>query len=151
MPSKNIEMDIKSVFSIFGDKLTFISSVIINSKILTSNFASSEQSHFSMQALFIIHFLKVKENQVFFEDEICLKQRGNNIPLKHRSVTDNIFINELRAFYISMMRNPLFRFAAIRKLIKATFIETPRLLIRSKIENRSANVKSFFYRLCLLL
>ena len=139
-------MDIKSVFSIFGDKLTFISSVIINSKILSLNFASSKPKSFQYASLIYNSISKSKRKaSIFFEDEICLKQRGNNIPLKYRSVTDNIFINELRAFYISMMRNPLFRFAAIRKLIKATFIETPRLLIRSKIENRSANVKSFFF------
>ena len=99
MPSKNIEMDIKSVFSIFGDKLTFISSVIINSKILTSNFASSEPKSFQYASLIYNSFSKSKKKiKYFFEDEICLKQRGNNIPLKHRSVTDNIFINELRAF-----------------------------------------------------
>ena len=146
MPSKNIEMDIKSVFSIFGDKLTFISSVIINSKILSLNFASSKPKSFQYASLIYNSISKSKRKaSIFFEDEICLKQRGNNIPLKYRSVTDNIFINELRAFYISMIHNPLFRFAAIRKLIQATFIDTPRLLIRSKIEGRSANVKSFFF------
>tara|TARA_B100000886_G_scaffold340029_1_gene307542 strand:+ start:1275 stop:2240 length:966 start_codon:yes stop_codon:yes gene_type:complete len=140
------EIDIKYVYSNLSEKLSFISSVIVNSSKLSIDYSSSEPKSFQYASLIYNSFSKSKRKaSIFFEKKICLKQRGNNIPLKHRSVTDNIFINELRAFYISMMRNPLFRFAAIRKLIKATFIETPRLLIRSKIENRSANVKSFFF------
>tara|TARA_B100000925_G_C22002838_1_gene472150 strand:+ start:1900 stop:2865 length:966 start_codon:yes stop_codon:yes gene_type:complete len=139
------EIDIKYVFSNLSEKLSFISSVIVNSRKLLFDYSSSEPKSFQYASL-IYNSISKSERKVniFFEAKVCLKQRGNNIPSKHRSVTDNIFINELRAFYISMMRNPSFRFSSIQKLLKATFIYTPRLLIRSKIEGRSASVKSFF-------
>lgn len=140
------EMDIKYVFSNLSEKLSFISSVIVNSSKLSIDYSSVEPKSFQYSSLIYNSLSKSKRKaSIFFEKKICLKQRGNNVLYEDRSVTDNIFINELRAFYISMTHNPLFRFAAIRKLIQATFIETPRLLIRSKIEDRSANVKSFFF------
>ena len=140
------EIDIKYVFSNLSEKLSFISSVIINSRKLSFDYSSSEPKSFQYASLIYNSISKSKRKvNIFFEDKVCLKQRGNNVLYEDRSITDNIFINELRAFYISMIHNPLFRFAAIRKLIQATFIETPRLIIRSKVEGRSAKVKSFFF------
>lgn len=145
LPKKDLELDIKSIFSIFGDKLTYISSIIVNNKILSEDYASSKPKSFQYASLIYNSISKCSRKvNIFFEHKVCLKQRGNNIPIKDRSITDNIFINEIRAFYVSMMRNPLFRLSALLKFFKSTFIDIPRLLIRSKIEGRYVRVKSFF-------
>lgn len=138
-------INIKYLFSNLGEKLAFISSVIINTNIIAQTKNNFEPKSFQYASLIYYSILKYqKQINIHFEKKICLKQRGNNISLDDKSVVDEIFINEIRVFYLLMFRYRKYRIPAIFKLIKYTFIQTPRLMIRSKIEGRTTAAKGFF-------
>lgn len=137
--------NIKFLFSNLGERLSFISSVIIDTNIISSDIKNHKPKSFQFASLIYYSILKNKEKvKIYFESNICLKQRGNNISKDDKLITDNIFINEIRLFYLSMIYSPTYRIPAFFKLTIYTILHTPRLLIRSRIEDRSPDVKGFF-------
>ena len=144
--SNNQDIDIKNLFSILGDKLCFISSVIVNSKILSFNSIDMAPKSFQYASLIYNSFAKYEmETRIFFEDQICFRQRGNNIPNDVKHLTDDIFINDIRFFYIRMLKEPVYRFSAFFKLIELTFVLIPKRLIVCRIEGRVSNVRTFTF------
>ena len=138
-------IDKKYLFSNLSEKLSFISSIIIRSNIISKDFISIEPKSFQFGGMIYTSLADHdKDLKISFEETICLNQRGNNISNDDKYVTDDIFINDLRFFYLSMLKIPVYRYSAIVKLIKATFLLTPRLLLRSSIEHRYPRTESFF-------
>lgn len=133
------------LFHALGEKITFISSVIINSEILNKqNFKLAPKSFQFASLIYNALESSTPEIKVFFEKNVSLKQRGNNILSEDKHITDEIFINDIRLFYLSMLSKRAYMFSAFLKLLKSTFINTPRLLLRSHLEGRHPSVKGFF-------
>ena len=139
-------LDIKDIFDNLSDKINFISSVIINSKILSMDSVVSSPKSFAYASLIYGSFAKSNlKTKIFFEKKICLKQRGNNIALEDMVIVDEIFINDIRVFYLNMASKKIYRYGAIKKFLIVTFFLIPRLLIACRLGNRNPIIKTFFY------
>jgi hypothetical protein len=139
-------LDIKYIFDSLGEKISFISSVIVNSKILSLDSVVSSPKSFAYASLLYGSFAESNlKTKIFFEKKICLKQRGNNILIKDMKIIDDIFINDIRLFYLNMTSKKIYRYKAIKKFLIATFFLIPKLLIASRLSNRNPIIKTFFY------
>jgi hypothetical protein len=138
------QMTAKSMFTVFGHLVTFISCVIVRKSVAERKYSLIPPLSFSYASL-IYHSLssKTESNRIAFFPEIALRQRGANIANSDMDRIDDIFLNEIRSFYFGMMKSETFRMQALISIIKLTVLSLPFHLYRSRRQGRAPKIAFF--------